>query len=180
MHHEPHSHMIHRDPPSVDSPILREIIGKLSNAICELRSQNSHLENLLGFGISELGVVNSQMIYCGESSIKKVVKYLKEVCSFLKMIGFDKLMVDIKDSISLLESILIDPENLYYKVSEDEIAICTQSAVNWDYMMKYQKRVLGIKARCPSCTHEFLVSSINVSRSPYGFRCPNCNQSISY
>ncbi len=177
MNSEQHPHMSFRDPPSVDSPILGGIIYKLSNAISELRGQNSLLENLLGFAISELSIVNSQMIYCGEDSIEKVIEYLKEVCSAFERIGFRILVGDINESISLLESILVDSENLYFSPSEEEMAM---SVANWDYMMRYQKRVLGIRAKCPSCSHEFLVSSFNVSRSPYGYRCPNCNQSISY
>ena len=180
MNSEQHPHMSFRDPPSVDSPILCGIIYKLSNAISELRGQNSLLENLLGFSISELSIVNSQMIYCGEDSIKKVIEYLREVCSAFERIDFRILVGDINESISLLESILVDSENLYLSPSEEEMAMSVAKDANLDYMMKYQKRVLDIRAKCPSCSHEFVVSSFNVSRSPYGYRCPNCNQSISY
>lgn len=178
MHNERHPHMIDSDPPSVDSPILSEIIRNLTNAICELRGQNSHLEVLLGYAISELGIVNSQMIYCGENSIAKVIECLQEACSACERIGFDGLANDIKESLTLLDNILIDSENLY--PNEDELEISVARAANWDYMQKYQRRVLSIKAKCPSCSHEFMVSSFNVSRSPYGYKCPNCNQSISY
>ncbi len=180
MNDERHPRMIHSDPPSVDSPILCGIIYSLSNAIFELRGQNSVLENLLGFAISELSIVNSQMIYCGENSIAKVIECLREACSACERIGFGNLVSDVKDSISMLESILTDSENLYPHPNEDEMAISVGRAVNWDYMMKYKNKIEGVRSKCPSCGHEFLISSFNVSRSPYGYKCPNCSQSISY
>jgi predicted RNA-binding Zn-ribbon protein involved in translation (DUF1610 family) len=120
------------------------------------------------------------MIYCGESSIAKVIECLKEACSASERIGLYGLVSDIKNSLSLLDNILINSENLYYSPGEDELEISVARAANWNYMMKYQKRFLDIKAKCPSCSNEFMVSSFNVSRSPYGYKCPNCNQSISY